>query len=217
MKLYVISGLGADKKVFEKIQFPKHLEVVFIDWLIPQPNEEFQHYIDRIISENINTQKDFCLLGYSLGGMIVQEIHKKFPAKKVIILASIKSELGKSQLMKIGMKSGVYKFLPLSLFNEKSYSFYAFMRYIFDPKNPNVLKYFNVRHPYYLKWGIEKALEWKTEENPEIIQVLGDKDIVFPIKNSKPNYVLKGATHLFPVTKAKEVSEILEKEFNFIQ
>lgn len=215
MKLYVISGLGADKKVFEKIQFPKHLEVVFIDWLIPQPNEEFQHYIDRIISENINTQKDFCLLGYSLGGMIVQEIHKKFPAKKVIILASIKSELGKSQLMKIGMKSGVYKLLSLSLFNEKSYSFYAFVRYIFDTKNPNILKYFNIRHPYYLKWCIEKALEWKTEENPEIIQVLGDKDIVFPIKNSKPNYVLKGATHLFPVTKAKEVSEILKKEFNF--
>ena len=52
-----------------------------------------------------------------------------------------------------------------------------------------------------------------SKENPEIIQISADKDIVFPIKNSNPNYVIKGATHLFPVTKAKEVSAILEKEF----
>ena len=40
------------------------------------------------------------------------------------------------------------------------------------------------------------------------------KDIVYPVKNSKPNYVIKSGTHLFPVTKAKEVSKILEEVFS---
>ena len=35
MKLYVISGLGADGSIFEYIQFPKSLpEIIYIDWLI---------------------------------------------------------------------------------------------------------------------------------------------------------------------------------------
>lgn len=211
MKLYIVSGLGADHSVFEKIKFPKHLEVIFLNWLMPLQDETLQNYVDRMI-KNINTNEPFYLLGYSLGGIIVQEIHKKIPAKKVIIMASIKSSEGKSNLMKFSKISKIYKIIPTSAFNEKSYSFYAFMRHILDPKNPKILKYFTIRDSYYIKWGIEKAIEWENEENPEIIQILADKDIVFPIKNSKPDYVIKGATHLFPVTKAKEVSKILEKE-----
>ena len=34
MKLYVISGLGADGSIFEYIQFPKKFtEIIYIDWL----------------------------------------------------------------------------------------------------------------------------------------------------------------------------------------
>ena len=71
-----------------------------------------------------------------------------------------------------------------------------------------------MQNPTYLKWSINRILEWKHEENPKVIQILADKDIVFPVKNSKPNYVIKGGTHLFPVTKAKEVSKILEEVFS---
>ena len=212
MKLYIISGLGADRSVFEHIQFPSHLEVIFIDWLIPHIDEYFQHYVDRM-AENINSDEPFYLLGYSMGGMIVQEIHKKIPAEKVIIMASIKSSAGKSKLMQFGKVSKICKALPTSAFNDTTYHFYAFVRQLFDPHNPKLLKYFTGRHPYYLKWGIEKALEWENEEDPNIVQILADKDIVFPIEKSNPNYTILNATHLFPVTKAKEVSKILEKEF----
>ena len=38
------------------------------------------------------------------------------------------------------------------------------------------------------EYEIEKILDWDAKENPEIIQISADKDIVFPIKNSNPNY-----------------------------
>ena len=213
MKLYIISGLGADSSVFEHIEFPHHMELHFIDWLVPEQDEEFDHYVNRM-AESINPDEDFCLLGYSFGGIIVQEIHKKIPAKKVLILGCIKSSQGKSKLMKLGRNLKIHKIISTSAFNENSFQFYAFIRHLFDPKNPKVLKYFTMKNPYYLKWSIENILNWnETTENPSVIQILADKDIVFPIKNSNPNYVIKGATHLFPVTKAKEVSAILEKEF----
>ncbi|CAA7385762.1 hypothetical protein CHRY9393_00047 [Chryseobacterium fistulae] len=208
MKIYIVSGLGADFKVLEKLKFPGQHEVVFIDWLIPRRNESFAKYIERM-ADKVDTSEPFFLLGYSFGGIIVQEINKIKPAVKVIIIGSIKSDKEKSRLIKIGKVTKIPKALPTGFFNERTTHIYTFVRKIFDPKNPRLLQYFRVRDPYYLKWSIERISEWKFDENPEVIQILGDKDIVFPIKNSKPDYIIKGGTHLFPATKHKELSIIL--------
>ncbi|MBW8360129.1 MAG: alpha/beta hydrolase [Weeksellaceae bacterium] len=212
MKLYIISGLGADFKVLEKLNFPDHLEIVFLDWLIPVKGETFQDYVGRMAAR-IDDSKEFCLLGYSFGGILVQEVHKLKPALKVVILGSIKSEREKSRFIKAGSYTGIPKYLPEKFFNDNTTQIYSSIRKLFDRKNPSILEYFNVRDPYYLKWSIEQVAAWKGEEDPRVIQIMGDKDIVFPIGNSKPDYVIKGGTHLFPATKYREVSLLLEKIF----
>lgn len=210
MKIYLVSGLGADYKVLEKIQFPKGYEIEYIDWLIPEKNEDFLAFVKRMATK-IDTSQPFILLGYSFGGIIVQEIHKIFPAEKVIILGSIKSHHEKSKIIKFGNFSKIPNILPEIIFQEKNVKIYSFFRKIFDTNNPKVLEYFTVRNPYYLKWSIEKISEWKHDKSPNTIQIMGDKDIVFPIRNSFPDFVIHGGTHLFPITKSKEVSIILGK------
>jgi hypothetical protein len=210
MKIYLISGLGADYKVLEKLEFDKKFEVEFLDWLIPLKKESFQGYVQRMLAK-IDNAKPFVLIGYSFGGIIVQEIHKIIPAEKVIILGSIKSDKEKSNFIKFGQFTKLSKVLPEKFFNEKNIERYSIVRKIFDSKNPKILEFFTVRNAYYLKWSIEKIAEWKHQENKDVIQILADKDIVFPIKNSKPEYIIKGGTHLFPLTKAKEVSGILKE------
>lgn len=213
MKIYVVSGLGADFKVLERLQFPKHCELIFIDWLIPEKNEPFHAYVERMAAK-IDPSEPFCLLGYSFGGIMVQEINRLKPAEKVVILGSIKSDKEKSKFIKTGEVTKIPRILPVGLFNTRAANVYGVLRKLFDPKNPRILQYFRVRDPYYLKWSVEKVAEWKFEENPEVIQILGDKDIVFPIRNSKPDYIINGGTHLFPATKAKEVSKILNEIFS---
>ncbi|MBB4804946.1 hypothetical protein HNP38_000218 [Chryseobacterium defluvii] len=212
MKIYIVSGLGADFKVLERLQFPDHYEIVFLDWLIPEQNEPFYTYVERMAGK-INGSEPFCLLGYSFGGIMVQEINKIKPAQKVVILGSIKSDKEKSRLIRAGEITRIPKMLPVGFFNERTTNIYSVVRKFFDPKNPKLLQYFRVRDPYYLKWSIEKISEWKFEENPDVVQILADRDIVFPIKNSKPDHVIKGGTHLFPATKYNEVSKILKGVF----
>ncbi|WP_144282996.1 alpha/beta fold hydrolase [Chryseobacterium echinoideorum] len=212
MKIYVVSGLGADFKVLERLQFPKHHKVVFISWLIPEADESFSDYVQRM-SAVIDESEPFYLLGYSFGGIMVQEINRIKPAQKVVILGSIKSDKEKSRLIKMGEITKIPKFLPVGFFSEKTSVLYTRLRKMIDPKNPKVIQYFQVRDPYYLKWSVERISEWKFDENPKVIQILGDRDIVFPIKNCNPDYVIKGGTHLFPATKHKEVSLILNKIF----
>ncbi|REC74808.1 alpha/beta hydrolase [Chryseobacterium elymi] len=212
MKIYVISGLGADFKVLERLEFPENCELNFIDWLIPDKNEPFHSYVQRM-AEKVDDAEPFCLLGYSFGGIMVQEINKLKPAQKVVIMGSIKSDKEKSKFIRTGEITKIPRILPVGMFNDKAANVYSVVRKLFDPKNPKILEYFRVRDPYYLKWSVEKVSEWKFEETPEVIQILGDKDIVFPIKYSKPDYVIKGGTHLFPATKHKEVSKILKEVF----
>ncbi|KIA88732.1 hypothetical protein [Kaistella jeonii] len=212
MKLYVISGLGADFTVLERIKFPENLEVVFIDWLIPTKKEDFFHYVERM-AEKIDVSEPFSLLGYSFGGIIVQEIDKIKPAEKIVILGSIKSDKEKSRFIKLGEVTKIPKFLPERLFNLNSLMMYSVARKLVDPKNPKLMQYVKVTDQYYLKWCIDKVSSWKFEENPKVIQILGSKDIVFPPKYSKPDYIVEGGTHLFPATKAKEVSRILKEIF----
>lgn len=212
MKLYIISGLGADFSILERIQFPEHLEPVFIPWLMPEKDEDFHHYVDRM-AEPIDTTEEFCLLGYSFGGFIVQEIHKKIPAKTIVILGSIKSDKEMPMVGKTARFTKIPHLMPASFFSEKSVIVYSFIRKFIEADSPKVDKYFNVRDPYYLKWSLEKIVDWKFDELPDVIQVMGDKDLAFPIKNSNPDFVIKNATHLFPATKYREVSEILKKVF----
>ena len=212
MKLYVISGLGADFKVLERIEFPNQLEVVFIDWLIPTKKEPFDDYVKRM-AEKIDVSEPFSLLGYSFGGIIVQEIDKIKPADKIIILGSIKSYKEKSSFIKLGEFTKIPRFLPERMFNLKSIIMYSVARNLIDPKNPKLMQYVKVTDQYYLKWCIEKISSWKGTENPKVIQILGRKDIVFPPRYSKPDYIIEGGTHLFPATKAREVSRILKEIF----
>ncbi|MBT0548697.1 alpha/beta hydrolase [Riemerella anatipestifer] len=213
MKLYIISGLGADFKILENIKFPDTVEPIFIPWLIPENNESFEHYVCRM-AEKIDFSEPFALLGYSFGGFVVQEINKKIkPAEKVVLLASIKSD---SEMPKLGYffkKMRLIKLLPISFFSEKSVFVYSFIRKFIEADSPRVDKYFRVRDPYYLKWSLDKIVNWEFEKTENIVQIMGDKDIAFPIQNSQPDYIIKNATHLFPATKAKEVSEILRKIF----
>lgn len=212
MKIYIISGLGADFVVLEKLKIPAGLTPVFIPWLIPQNNEPFLHYTRRM-AEIIDDSEPFCLLGYSFGGIVVQEIHRIKPAVKVIILGSIRHGGEKSLFMRAGEFTRIPRMLPERFFNESTTNLYTRVRKAFDPKNPGLIRYFNVRDPYYLKWAIDAVACWRGKELPGIIQILGDKDIVFPIKNSKPDYIISGGTHLFPATKHREVSRILAEIF----
>lgn len=212
MKLYTISGLGADEKVLEKLTFNPEIEIVHIPWLIPELNENFHDYVSRM-SELVDDSEEFYLLGYSFGGILVQEIHKLKRAKKIVILGSIRSDSEKSKLILAGQRTNAVRYIPLRVFKGNTTLFYSFFRKLFDPKNPKLTQYFRVKDPYYLKWSMDKVAHWKFDKIPDVIQILADKDIVFPLKNSQPDFVIKNGTHLFPVTRHKEVSEILKTIF----
>ena len=212
MKVYFISGLGGDKTAFEYLKINSDFEALFIDWKIPEKNETILHYAERMANE-INNNESFILLGYSFGGIIVQEMNRLISPEKTILMATVKNREELPPIMHFSAKSGLHKAVPISFFTSNKVLSYAFFRKMYDRKMPLLDKYFNKRNPYYLRWSVNQVVNWQPEHQPikNLYHIHGDKDIVFPIKYIKNCEIVKGGTHLMPIQKHEKVSRILNK------
>ena len=82
-KLFLFSGLGADKRVFDFLDFGKHL-LHHIEWVKPLPDDTLPSYARRLLPQI--TEENPTLVGVSFGGMIALEISKLIRVQKVILI-----------------------------------------------------------------------------------------------------------------------------------
>jgi len=114
MNLYFISGLGADKRIFQKLVLPEHFSVHFIDWLPVSKDESLANYCRRL-SEVIDTNRPFSLLGLSFGGVVAVEMSKILTPVQTVLISSfcLKQEVPRFYVFL--SDTGLYKLLPMRL------------------------------------------------------------------------------------------------------
>ncbi|WP_093825084.1 alpha/beta fold hydrolase [Spirosoma endophyticum] len=88
MKIYFISGLGADKRIFQKLVLPTFFEPVYIELLTPHQNESLPNYAGRM-ALSIDSIQPFYIVGISFGGMLATEIAKLIRPQKTILISSV--------------------------------------------------------------------------------------------------------------------------------
>ena len=42
--IYLMPGMAASPKIFERLQFPSNCRVHLLDWITPEKNESLAHY-----------------------------------------------------------------------------------------------------------------------------------------------------------------------------
>src|SRR5664279_562260 len=88
MKVYCISGIAADSRAFKHIRLPEGFNIVFIHWIKPFRKESLHDYAMRL-SECINTNEPFCVIGLSLGGIVASEIAVRYKPRATILIGSV--------------------------------------------------------------------------------------------------------------------------------
>lgn len=211
MKIYFVSGLGSNRYAFERLNIPSGFESVFIDWKIPEKQESLPHYAERMAAD-INTNEPFILLGYSFGGIMVQEMNRIVSPQKTILLSSVKNRKELPPIMRFASHSHAYKAIPVWFITSDKVVSYAFFRTLYNPKLPSLEKYFDFKDPYYLKWSINQIVNWHPQNKPieNLYHIHGDTDFVFPAKYIKNYIPVKGGTHLMAIQKAKGVSSAIK-------
>ena len=79
MKIYCISGLGADHTVFDRLDI--NGEKVCISWIPSFEWESLKDYARRLTAQ-VDTSEPFLLLGVSFGGMLAVEMNKFISPEK---------------------------------------------------------------------------------------------------------------------------------------
>ncbi len=210
--VYFMPGLAASSKIFEHIRLPKDkYELHFLEWLVPESiNETIESYCKRL-AEHI-THKNPVLIGVSFGGMIVQELGKIIPTKKIVVISSIKSNSEMPRHFYFLQKTRFYKLFPSGRISKLNrFPTFGLNRSL-KRKIELYNKYLAVRNKTYLDWAIYNVLHWKIEKSlTNVIHIHGSKDEIFPVKYIKNSILIEGGTHAMIITKAKKISYKLEE------
>ena len=209
LNIYLIPGLGANTKIFEKIVWPEGVVLHPLEWIAPKSlDESIGEYASRM-AENI-TAFPAVLIGVSFGGIMVQEIAKQINVASLILISSIAHPDELPRRLQFLRLTKTYKLFPSKKINEiekialkitqgKTKERLGFYEYYLDK-----------RDPLYLDWSLYQVLNWKAKHTPiPDLHIHGELDEIFPIQNIENCIEVKGGDHAMILTKAKKISSIL--------
>jgi pimeloyl-ACP methyl ester carboxylesterase len=208
-KVFLIAGLGADTRIYNNIDLLDY-DVIPIDWITPAKSDSLTTYAQKLIYQ-YHISKNSIVIGNSLGGMLAVEIAKLMPLKKVILISSIKTIDEAPRYFSFFRKVPLYRLVPQRMMTSSG----VLIELVFGKMNTSDLWLFKDMlknsSPKFLKWAMEAVLKWDNRiVPPNVYQITGDKDLVFPYKYLKDAIIIKGGTHIMIFDKAKEVNKLLK-------
>lgn len=208
MKVYFISGLGADKRVFNNIHLNNDFEPEYLEWIEPQKSETLKDYALRL-ALRINFKEPFAIVGLSMGGMIAVEIAKHYSVSKLILLSSVPTSNELPFLYRMSLHLKFHRMVPTSVFKSAS-----ILKWIFNTESLENKKLMRqiIRDAdtNFVKWALNAIVMWKNEEVPEqLFHIHGDDDFLLPLKNTHATHVIKGGSHMMVLNQAEEVSFLI--------
>jgi len=210
MKVYFISGLGADERIFNflKLDF---CEPVFLKWIDPLPKESLPGYALRL-SQYINEPSPL-IVGLSFGGMIATEIAKSNSNANVVIVSSAKTYKEVPRYFRMFEKFPIYNWAPHKLSKSISRPVAKLLlgakgdaqTRVIDDLMEDVDMNFDT-------WAVDAILRWRNMTVPSnLIHIHGRKDMLLPYRYTKPHITIKDGTHSMVLNNADELSRWLKE------
>lgn len=206
-ELFLFSGLGADKRVFEFLDLSGYT-LHYIAWVEPGKDESIEQYAERILHQ-INHPKPI-LIGVSFGGILAVEIGKLMQTDKIILISSAKTKFEIPLYFRIIGKLRLHKLMPAALLKNST----GIANWFFGVTNQRdrdlLRSIIRETDSKFLKWAIDKIVNWKNETVlKNITHIHGTNDRLLP--NKKADYKIDGGGHLMIVNKALEISNFIKK------
>lgn len=208
MKVFAISGLGADERVFKYLSL-EH-ELVPIIWIAPKRKESIVEYANRLIKEyQIDQDENFGILGVSFGGLIAVEISKLLSPEVTVLISSVETRDDLSGVIKLAGKLKLIELIPERLFNPPK----AIAHFLFGTDKKELLNsILDDTDLNFAKWATRELINWQNQIRlPNLIKIGGSKDKLLAPKG-KNTIIVEGGEHFMIVNRADEISEIINEK-----
>lgn len=216
--IYCFSGQGSNHQIFQELDIDtSEFELFFIDLTIPDFGMDMSSYA-RSYFHFIDTTHPYCLLGVSLGGMIITEMMDYLHPKKAIIVSSAKCRDELPWQYRIQRLIPINTVIPSSVV--KWGAFVA--QPIFEQDRSSYKEIFvdmlKSKKPIFYKRTIDLIVNWSRDEyNSCIIHIHGNNDNTLPIKNINATIVINGGSHMMLLTKHQQLENEINKQLKLLK
>jgi pimeloyl-ACP methyl ester carboxylesterase len=209
-EIYLISGLGADKRVFDFVDL-SDFKINHVEWVPPLHHESIELYAKRL-SEQIKTSQP-TIIGVSFGGMMAVEIAKIIDTDKVILISSAKTRYDIPFYFRMIGQLGINKIVPKILFKSINPLTYWFFGVKTDIGKDLLKKIINDTDEHFLYWAIDQIVNWRnTALLTNLTHIRGTDDRILP--NSHCDFKVNNGGHLMIIDQGKEISNLIRKILN---
>lgn len=208
MKIYAISGLGADERVFQYLRLTHPL--IPIAWIEPSKNESIESYALRL-AKKIDTDEKFAILGVSFGGLIAVEISKQLNPEWTILISTVEIKSDLRWIYRLIGKTHIIKLIPTKLFRPPKIPIY----WLFGVNNKNLLSdILEDTDLKFTKWALNVLMTWENTERlkNQILKISGKKDKLMPPSERENEILLKKGKHFMIVDEANTISEVINRK-----
>jgi pimeloyl-ACP methyl ester carboxylesterase len=212
MKVYLIPGLGADKRMYEP-QLKIIPDAIIIEHLDPRKGESISAYAKRLVPF-INQSEPFTVIGTSLGGMIAIELCRYVRPEKVILIASVKNRRELPPFIRSMKYLNLHKLLPGDFY--KKLNKLAARRLDSRGDSPVaglILQMTEDANPEFISWAIDAVINWQPthEITQEVFHIHGTNDHLFPSRLIKNFTAIKKGSHVMNLSMSDEVNAVLRQ------
>ncbi|MCB9262000.1 MAG: alpha/beta hydrolase [Flavobacteriales bacterium] len=204
--IYILSGLGADHRAFQRIDF-KEFNHTFIQWVAPNRDETLSQYAQRIAKQL--TEENPIIIGLSFGGMVAVEIAKPIPTAQLILISSAKTKHEIPKFYRLLGKLKLHKLLPVTLLKKSNpmTNWFFGVKTIHDKQILADILYDT--NPIFLKWAMNAVMIWQNEIiPPNVVHIHGSHDKILPIRCVNATEIIPGGGHLMVLSNHKNLNKV---------
>lgn len=206
---YLIPGLGADERVFQRLQLPGPATV--LHWLSPaSPDEPLAAYAARLAAA-VPVNRPCWLVGVSFGGLLAQEVGRLRPLARVVLVSSLAGPDQLPPLLRLARATGIYRLVPFGLLARLP----RLAQWFFGARNGTQYRLLSDilrdTNPAFARWATAQLLAWRGPGLPGAVRIHGTRDRLLPASAAQVAYPVPGAGHFLIVSHAGQVSAALQE------
>lgn len=204
--VFFLSGLGADRRVFNYLILPGH-RLHHVIWVSPGRGESITEYARRLLPQ-IQGENPI-LVGVSFGGMLAMEIASLIKVEMVILVSSARSPRDIPRYFKIMARLNFYKVIrPKPIRTANPFLFWLFG--VTNKEHKDLLCAIMAdTDETFFAWAAESIPSWRGQiPSCKVVQIHGTRDRVLNFRSA--DFAVPRAGHLMIVTHANEISDIIQ-------
>lgn len=209
-RVYFIPGLGADERLYAKINL-SGVEEHYLNWIDPEDCTTLAEYAAMYLPM-IDTSEPFYLVGTSMGGMMAIELQKLINPEKMVLISTVKTRLELPVHLRTIAKIKLDTLFSGSVIQNLSGMIDMVVSWQTQMQRTLFLDMLYNCTPKFLEFAIHACINWNNDQLPtNYVHLHGSRDPLFPASRAEQATIVEGGNHFMVYEMGDQISELIQK------